>query len=133
MILTYNINKPLETVFEYLTNMQKFVTVHPIIYKIEDKGQNEYLVFEKLKILFIPVSFTYPAKVEGNIQTRQIKINAVVKKMTHIQMHFDLANDNGKTRITETIDFMSPLPLKGTMEKIFKKQHNELFKNIELA
>ena len=58
--------------------MRKFAAVHPIIYKIENKGKNEYLVLKKIKTLFIPVIFTYPAKVEGNIQTKQITINAVV-------------------------------------------------------
>ena len=60
MVLTYSINKPVEIVYDCLTDMQKFVSVHPIIYKIENKGENEYLVFETLKVLFIPVSFTYP-------------------------------------------------------------------------
>ncbi len=131
MILTFNINKPINVVFEHLTNMQKFVTVHPIIYKIEDKGSNQYLVFEKLKMLFIPVSFTYPAKVEGNFQNKQVTICAVVKKMTHIKMNYVLENDNGRTKITETISIRSPLPIGSIMQKIFTKQHTKLFKNIE--
>lgn len=131
MTLTFNINKPIDFVFDYLSDMQKFVSVHPIIYKIENKGNNNYLVYEKLKLLFIPVSFTYPAHVEENKETNQIIINAVVKKMTRIQMNFVLDNINGQTKITETIDFKSALPIKFIMQKIFRKQHTDLFKNIE--
>lgn len=80
---------------------------------------------------FLFLFHLHPAKVEGKLATKQITISAVVKKMTHIKMHYLLENDNGKTKITETITLKSPLPIGLLMEKIFRKHHGELFKNIE--
>src|SRR5690606_40899548 len=53
-----------DLVFDYLTDMQKFVLVHPVISKIDSTGQESYLVHETLKFGFVPFSFTYPARSE---------------------------------------------------------------------
>ena len=58
MNLIFRVNKPIDTVFDYLTDMQKFVSVHPLISKIDDLSGNNYLVHETLKVGFIPFSFT---------------------------------------------------------------------------
>jgi carbon monoxide dehydrogenase subunit G len=131
MRLTHTIKKPIGTVFEYLSYMQKFVTVHPIIFKIEEKGENNYLVFEKLKILFIPITFTYPIKVQANLKNQQVIISALVKKIIHITIFFQLEAEGDKTKINEIINFKSYLPISLIMKSIFKKQHAILFKNIE--
>lgn len=47
-------------------------------------------------------------------------------------MKFNLKADNDFTIIDETINFKSSLPIKFILEGIFKRQHNLLFKNIEL-
>jgi hypothetical protein len=47
-------------------------------------------------------------------------------------MKFVLKVDNGRTIIDEEIQFKSPLPVKFIMESIFRKQHDQLFKNIEM-
>ena len=49
MVVNYTSAKSIEEVFSFLSDMQKFAEVHPVIYKIEKKGENEYLFFEKLK------------------------------------------------------------------------------------
>ncbi len=46
MTLAYKINKPAHIVFDYLADMQKFVSVHPVITTIENIKDNHYLVFE---------------------------------------------------------------------------------------
>ena len=48
MILYYKIKKPTDFVFDHLTNIQKFVSIHPIIYKMDDLGNGNYKVYEKL-------------------------------------------------------------------------------------
>jgi carbon monoxide dehydrogenase subunit G len=133
MKLEFQVKKPLATTFEYLTNSEKFVSVHPIIYKMEPKGDNTYLVFEKLKMLFIPVSFTYSATISGNLDERRINIRATVMKMTKIEMQFTLEEKNNGTFITEEISFNSMLPVKPVMRKIFREQHTQLFANIDKA
>lgn len=132
MKLSFRIKKSIDLTFDYLTDMQKFVLVHPVIYQIDNIGNESYLVYEKLKFGFIPFSFTYPVTIEKSISDKTIVIRATVFKLTKIEMKFVLKADNGFTIIDEDINFKSPLPVKFIMQSIFKKQHNQLFKNIEL-
>ncbi len=132
MKLSFKINKNIDLVFDYLTDMQKFVSVHPVISKIENTSIKSYLVHETLKFGFIPFSFTYPVIIEHNISDKTVVMQATVFKLTKIQMKFVLKADKDYTIIDEEIQFKSLLPVKFIMESIFKKQHNKLFKNIEM-
>ena len=132
MKLTYKIYKNIDHVFEYLTDMQKFVSVHPVISTIENISDNNYLVHETLKVGFIPFSFTYPVKIEKSFSNKKIEFKATVFKLTEIQMQFVLTEDGAFTIIGEEIQIKSPLPVKFLMNNIFKKQHNKLFENIEM-
>jgi carbon monoxide dehydrogenase subunit G len=132
MNLSFRIKKNIDFTFDYLTDMQKFVSVHPVISKMDNTGQDSYLVHETLKFGLIPFSFTYPVTIEKNISDKKVVIRATVFKLTKIEMKFVLKIDNDFTVIDEEINFKSPLPVKFIMQRIFKKQHNQLFKNIEL-
>lgn len=131
MKLSFKIHKSVDLVFDYLTDMQKFVLVHPIISKIDSIGQESYLVHETLKFGFVSFSFTYPATIEKNISDKKLTIRATVFKLTKIEMNFILKADSEYTIIDEEIHFKSPLPVKFIMKKVFKQQHEKLFKNIE--
>jgi carbon monoxide dehydrogenase subunit G len=131
MNLSFRIHKTIDQTFEYLTDMQKFVTVHPVIYQIDNKGEGHYLVHETLKFGFIPFSFTYPVTIEKNSSDKTITIRATVFKLTKIEMCFSLKADQGFTIINEMIEFKSVLPVQSIMQGIFKKHHTQLFKNIE--
>jgi carbon monoxide dehydrogenase subunit G len=133
MVIEQSINRNADHVFEYLSDMQKFVSVHPIIYRIDDLGKGHYKVFEKLKVLFIPFRFTYPVTIEKNIPERRVTIRAQVKKIIRIQMELSLVETAGKTRISETVTFRSALPVHFIMNRIFRQQHKQLFLNIEKA
>ena len=132
MKLSFRIHKNLDIVFDYLTDMQKFVSVHPVISQIDNIGNESYLIHETLKFGFIPFSFTYPVTIEKSTTYKTVNIQATVFKLTKIEMKFVLKADNDYTIIDEEILFKSPLPIKFIMEIIFKKQHNQLFENIEM-
>lgn len=132
MKLLFRIKKNEDLIFDYLTNMQKFVSVHPVIYKINDTGNNSYLVHETLKFCFIPFSFTYPISIEKNILNKIVIFKATVFKLTNIEMKFVIKAENDHTIIEEEINFRSLLPVKFIMKSIFRKQHKLLFKNIEM-
>lgn len=132
MNLSFRIKKNTDLVFDYLTDMQKFVSVHPVIFQIDNTGNENYLVHETLKLGFIPFSFTYPVIIEKNSIDKRVIIRATVFKLTKIEMKFVLKPDNDFTIIDEEINFKSPLPVKFIVQNIFKKQHTQLFKNIEL-
>ena len=132
MKLLFRIKKNIDLTFNYLTDMQKFVSVHPVIFKIDNTGNENYLVHEKLKFGLIPFSFSYPITIEKSIEDKKVTIRARVFKMTNIEMKFLLKADKNFTTIDEEISIKSPLPIKFIMQNIFKTQHNKLFKNIEL-
>jgi carbon monoxide dehydrogenase subunit G len=132
MKLSFRVHKNLDLVFGYLTDMQKFVSAHPVISQIDNIGSENYLVHETLKFGFILFSFTYPVTIEKNTIDKTVIIRATVFKLTKIEMKFVLRADNDYTIIDEEINFKSPLPVKFIMQSIFKKQHDQLFKNIEM-
>lgn len=132
LVLTFEVKKPIETVFENLTDMQKFVSFHPVIDKIEVISGNNYRVYETLPFGFLPVSFQYFVVITSNQSEKTVEIKATVMKFTKIEMIFVLKSLGNFTVITESIDFESPFPIRGIMSRIFKKQHQILFANMSL-
>jgi carbon monoxide dehydrogenase subunit G len=131
MKLSFKIKKSSDLIFNYLTDMQKFVSVHPVITRIEPTGNETYLVYETLKLGFIPISFTYPVVIVSWPKDNLVIMHATVMKLTKIEMTFILKMESNFTIIEENIKFKSPLPIKSIMKSIFNKQHGQLFQNIE--
>jgi len=133
MHLSFRIKKSADLTFDYLTDMQKFVAVHGVITQIDNKEDGCYCFHETLKFGFIPFSFTYPVTVENNRQDKSITMRATLFKLIKIEMWFALTTDADCTIIEEQIQFSTMLPIKPMMERIFRKQHHLLFKNIEMS
>ena len=133
MNLKFEINKPIHIVFEYLTDMRKFVSVHPVISKIDNISGNNFLVHETLTLVVIPISFTYPVTIDQNFNEKKEVIRAKIMKIIGIEMSYSLTSENNSTIVNETISFKLPFPIKSLMQKTFKKQHTVLFKNIETS
>ncbi len=131
MKLTHALKKPVDFVFAHLTDMQKFVAVHPLIYRMDRLDGNTYLVFERLKIGFIPYSFTYTATVESDGANKTVLLRANVMNLATIEMHFAIKASGSGYVVTETVTFKSTLPVRAIMEPVFRKQHTRLFPNIE--
>lgn len=130
MTLQHLVTKPIHEVYDYLSDAKKFTSVHPVIYDIKEKGNNELLVYERLPLLFIPIRFTYPARIIGNGNKDQVLMTATVMKLVHIRLEFRLQAEAQHTRVVEEIDLRSFLPVHFIMYRIFKKQHRQLFRNI---
>lgn len=131
MTLNFKINKSQDYIIEHLVDMQKFRSVHPVIFQIDDHGDNNYLIHEKLIIGFIPFTFSYPVKVE--VKENQVIYRAEVFKLIKIQMTFDVIQQNNSAVINEDIQIKSWLPVKFIMSEVFKKQHKLLFENIQAS
>jgi carbon monoxide dehydrogenase subunit G len=127
MHLKYRINKPLKVVFDCLTDMNRFTSLHPVVYKMEKISEDRYLVYEKL--LFI--SFTYPVVIKSNTFENTISMEATVLKFTKITIKFCLQSENEITIVNEKIHISKFLLFRPIIKSIFKKQHIQLFKNIE--
>lgn len=131
MYLHFQINKSPDLIFDYLTDMQKFVTVHPIIFRIDKLNSDEYMIHEKLKMLGIPMVFKYKATVNGNPEKGEVNIAAKVMGMINIRMQFIIKSINNHTEVYETVVFKTLLPVKWKLGQIFREQHGQLFKNLQ--
>ena len=107
MILSFTLHKSPDFIFDYLTDMDKFASIHPVITKIEKTGENKFLVHETLKLGFIPYSFTYPVTIESEVANKTVSIKATVMKMTHIDMNFSIQTAGDQSVVKETISFKS--------------------------
>lgn len=131
MLLNYKLNKPADLIFDCLTNMTRFVALHPVIEKVNYLGNDKFKIFETLKLGFIPISFTYPAVIESDYESKQVVMKAVVMKIAFIEMVFTINEKYGYSIVEEQIKFKCALPIKSIMQQVFIKQHALLFKNIE--
>ena len=131
MKLIFKLHTTPEVVFPYLSEMDLFASVHPVISKMVSTGKDRFTAFETLKIGPIPFSFSYPTVVHHNSTKGVIHMQAVILKMTNMKMSFTLSAQNGETTIVEDIQIKSIWPLKTLIFGIVKTQHAKLFKNIE--
>lgn len=131
MKLTYTIQKPVDFVFGCLTNMRTFLLVHPVITKVNYLEKEQYLIFETFKWRFFSCSFTYPATIESDYESKRVVMTATVMEICTIEMVFDIEEAQGFAIVKEVVTFKTKLPIKLILGQIFKKQHAQLFKNIE--
>ena len=111
--------------------MDKFQSMHPVIYKIDHLSDNKYLIHETLKFAFIPFSFTYPVTVSPRNDGSQVVMEAVVMKLVNIRLVFKLSEQNGITTVNEEIKFKSILPVQFVLKSVFREQHKQLFENMQ--
>lgn len=131
MILTYKVNRSPWLVFDYLTNMSKFVSVHPVINNMLYLEENKYRVFETLKLGLFQFSFTYPAAIDIYYENKRVVMTATLRNSNTIEMVFDIKEIEGAAIVQESINFKTRLPVKAMLCWLFKRQHAKLFKNIE--
>lgn len=126
--LQYLCKQTPNTVFEYLTEISKFISIHPVIYKMDKIGPNEYMTYEHLKMGFMPISLKYPSTIEGNPAQKTVIMQAEIFKIATIHMHYSLkSTEEGFCEVTEEVHVKCFLPIKKTILDIFKKHHQEMF------
>jgi carbon monoxide dehydrogenase subunit G len=131
MIFNFRVNKPADFIFTYLSDMQKFVSVHPVITKMEKQAENDYLVYETLKFGFIPISFSYLTRVESDYSSKRVTFHATVWRINKISITFDISDKSDCSHVNERLSFRMLLPIHFLIYPIFRKQHSQLFRNIE--
>jgi carbon monoxide dehydrogenase subunit G len=131
LLIKFTLNKPKQAIIECFTNSEKFVATHPIIFKMIDLGNNNFKVYEKLMLGFIPYSFTYFASIIYDAQTESIGIKATIKAFTHIEMQFTFIENGTQTLVEERLKVKSILPIQGIVKKVICEQHRLFFKNID--
>ncbi|MFN0204308.1 MAG: hypothetical protein ACKVTZ_22510 [Bacteroidia bacterium] len=129
MKLEHSISKPISLVADYLFDMEQFAKVHPVIYRVENLGENQYKVYEKLPVF--PLPFTYFVTLFPSLDRRSIVMKANVKGLARIDLSFYLSENEGITKVEEIVTFTTYLPIVFVMKTIFAKIHKQLFENIE--
>ncbi len=130
MQFTFLLSKDPDVVFHYLTDMDKFVSVHPLIYKIDKLDHHNYKIFEKVKFGLLPYSFNYIACIKNDAENRKVGITATIK-WVKMNMTFTVKPHEIGTEVVEVFQIETRLPVIGYMQKLIKDQHAQLFKNIE--
>jgi hypothetical protein len=131
MKLNFKLKSSTQKVFSILSDAKLFEKFHPVIFKIDDLGNDNYLIHETLKFLLIPITFTYPAKILSNKEKGMVQMNAVVMKLVKVELNFLIKEFTTYTEVVEDIKINSWLPAHPVMMMIFKKQHGKLFLNID--
>jgi len=130
LVLNYHLPHNSELVFDCLSNMKTFASLHPVIWNMDLIRDDLYLVYEKIPVGSFSYSFKYKARVKANPESRTIQINALVHYVNHIDLFFTLLESDGGVFIREEIVVRSPFPIRNIVYKVFKKQHDLLFRNI---
>jgi carbon monoxide dehydrogenase subunit G len=128
-VLHFELNKDLNKVKSCLTDTEQFVRMHPLIYRMKPLGNDRYKVYERVKLGFLPYSFTYLASVHH--ADNSVFFHVKVMKITSISMTFTLQQEGEKCKVEEKIEIQTLLPIKAFMLKLFRTQHAVLFANIE--
>lgn len=131
MKLNFKLKSSTQKVFSILSDAKQFEKFHPVIFKIDDLGNDNYLIHETLTFLLIPITFTYPAKILSNKEKGMVQMNAVVMKLVKVELNFLIKEFTTYTEVVEDIKINSWLPAHPVMMMIFKKQHGKLFLNID--
>ena len=127
--LTFKSDKDIPTIKKYLTETNKFVSVHPLIYKMTDLSDDNYKIYEKVKVGFLTYTFSYYTKITQIDDS--LRINASVMGLTRFTMQFNFHKEGNRTIINEELTIQSILPIKNFLTNLIAKQHQEMFKNID--
>lgn len=126
MKLQYTLNQPIDTVFECLSNMQKFCDAHPVIYKIDMLGNNEYRFYEK-QLFF---TFSYCVSLTETKPVTYVSMYSKVQPGVSLNLYFRLKAEGGITYVEEEVDVKAPIIIKQVFERILKSAHQKMFANI---
>lgn len=129
--LHFTLQKEKAFIATFLTDPERFVSVHPLIYRMEPLGDGQFKVFEQVMLGPLPIRFTYKAEISE--KQNAIFIRAVVMRLTNISMTFRFESSGNSTTVIEDVDISSPLPIRRFMEKLIAEQHQIMFQTIQSA
>lgn len=129
MILNHQLRQPIETVVAYLTDFQKYQSIHPLITKVEALPDGTYRIHERF--LSSPLIFTYPATITSDVQDKTVEMKATIMQFIKVTMTFKFVGTIIGSSVIEEIDIRAPFPIRFLMEPIFRRAHTLLFKNLD--
>ncbi len=130
MHLTHTLHASADFIFDHLTDMQKFRSVHPIITKIVHLDDGQYRAYEKLPLPMFSMNITYPFRLSYDRVHHTVHMKAVVMRFIDIVIDVKINQLPDHTLIDELIDIRAPWPLPYFIKGVFRRQHDQLFANI---
>lgn len=127
MELNYTFTKPIEEVYPYFFDLQKFASVHPVVQKIEEISENKYLFHEKMG----PFTFRYLVYRLPSEMPLQIVLSSTILRYLQLKLDIRLQPLDTGTQLQEKVSVQAPLPIKVLFLKLFPPIHYQLFKRIQ--
>ncbi len=130
-ILKHQIEQPVENVFPFFSEIEQFVSIHPVIYKCEPLSANEYQLFEQLSLMGFKTRFSYNVIFEKIVPNQQVIMCSNIRKGVHLRLTFDFeCNKEKTTQIVETVDFKGPAIIDPLFLKFLAKTHLKMVENL---
>lgn len=121
----------METIYATLAQMDSFVSVHPVVYKVDCVGENEFVFHEKINVLFIPFDFNYKVNVEALEKNKNITMTSLVRKGVLLKLEFMLVAHENYTEVIETVSIQANVFVRLIFKNVLTRVHKKLFLNIE--
>ncbi len=129
-VLIHHVNHPVADVYPYFSDIHKFISIHPVIYKCDMLAEHSYLLYERLKIAGLGISFSYKVEIESLVPDQQVVMFSEIRKGATLKLVFDFSGSNGKTMLTETVTFNGPAIIKPFFVPFLAKTHMRMIRNL---
>jgi hypothetical protein len=116
--------------YNYFSDIDKFVSIHPVIYKCAPIEENAYLLYERLKFAGLGISFSYKVVFESRTPHLQVIMFSEIRKGARLKLIFDFRSNNDQTILTETLWFDGYAVIKPFFIPFLAKTHIEMIKNL---
>jgi carbon monoxide dehydrogenase subunit G len=129
--IDHTIQAPASVVWLYLSDLNKFAEVHPIICKVDTYGGGAYRLYEKLPLGPFSFRFSYPVRVTLDSKESIIRYESTVLGIAQLDMRFHIV-DRGDHSVThEVVEIRSRLPVERYTAGECRKYHSMVFANME--
>jgi hypothetical protein len=129
-VLKHNIPYPVTSVYPYFSDINKFVSIHPVIYKCDPVSIKEYKLYEKLSLGLFKVSFSYIVIMETTAHNVKVVMFSIIRKGVTLRLTFDFTTTPGGTEIIETVEFSGPFGIGGFFLNFLTKVHRKIVDNL---
>lgn len=126
--LNHSCSQPVDLVFPFIADIQKFVSIHPVLFKADEVKPNYFLLHEKLN-KHLPFSFSYYVTMVEVIPNQKVVMHSNIFKLVDLTLTFDFIYNQQTqvAKVTELIEIKAPAIIKYQFTKMISKIHVQLF------
>jgi carbon monoxide dehydrogenase subunit G len=130
--LTANLPAAPEQVWPYFTEMDRFVSVHPLIVSAKPLPDGRYRIRERSPYApWLGGITRYTARIEPLESHRLVRMHGrVAGGLVKLELTFRLEPTATGTHLQETVQFRSGLPVAPLLRGVFRKAHTQLFQQL---